>query len=460
MKIWQLTYYNLVVDIFGGETVTGLKARRTRESVLAYLFLLPSLIVLSIFTFWPIGFSFVLSFFKWDFRNMKNPYFYGLGNYKEILKFDYPVKFPLYKGILYSALYISLAFLTVVFIFLIAEMLLKRRVAVKGSIFLVSYLTLIVLYFIVRSQLSILVLSILLVAVAILMFALLYKKLVDSKLMKEHMWLGFTMWLLGYVLLEFKFSGVFKNQSYGIIDYFIDASEKNLFFKALTNTTYYVILTVPIGLILSLLIALLLNNEIKFKAFFRTSFFIPFVTSSVAVGLIWKWIYNDDVGLLNYLLVSMGMQPVKWLKDAKWTIPTVSIVAIWKTVGYNAMIFLAGLQNIDTFYYEAADVDGANSLQKFLKITWPLLSPTTFFLLIVSVIGAFKVFQEVFILYDGLPGPYGNSGMTMVYYVFDLFYRQQRMGIASAAAYLLFLVILVFTFIQYRVGDKVVEYVS
>lgn len=285
-------------------------------------------------------------------------------------------------------------------------------------------------------------------------------KIIDKQIMKDHAWLASVIGVVFYIITEFKFSAFFKGQSYGIIDYLLDASNKNLFFKALVNTTYYVILTVPIGLTLALLIALLLNNEIKFKAFFRTAFFIPFVTSSVAVGLIWKWIYNDDVGLLNYLLTTLGMQPVKWLKDAKWTIPTVSIVSIWKSVGYNAMIFLAGLQNIDTFYYEAAEVDGANSVQKFFKITWPLLSPTTFFLLIVSVIGAFKVFQEVFILYDGLPGPYGNSGMTMVYYVFDLFYRQQRMGIASAAAYLLFMVILVFTFIQYRVGDKVVEYVS
>lgn len=440
--------------------MVGIKARRAKESLLAYLFLLPSIIVLSIFTFWPIGFSFVLSFFKWDFRNMKNPFFYGFGNYKEILKFDYPVKFPFYKGLLYSLVYIMLAYLTMVFIFSIFELIMKKRIGVKNATFLVVYLTILVVYFFVRTELNMLLLAILLVLSAILIFALIYKKLVDFKLMKAHAWLGFVIWIVSYVLFEFKFSATFNNQSYGIIDYLVDASEKNLFFKALTNTTYYVILTVPIGLTLALLIALLLNNNIKLKAFFRTSFFIPFVTSSVAVGLIWKWIYNDDVGLLNYLLVSMGLEPVKWLKDARWTIPTVSIVSIWKTVGYNAMIFLAGLQNIDTFYYEAAEVDGANSMQKFLKITWPLLSPTTFFLLIVSVIGAFKVFQEVFILYDGLPGPYGNSGMTMVYYVFDLFYRQQRMGIASAAAYLLFLVILVFTFIQYRVGDKVVEYVS
>jgi len=436
--------------------VKRIKASKLKESMLAYLFLLPALVVLSIFTFWPIGFSFVLSFFKWDFRNMKNPYFYGFGNYKEILKFDYPVKFPFHIGFLYSLMYIALAALTIFTIFSFINILRKKQFE-RG--FLLALVPM-VIYFFLNSSVKPSLAIILNVVFYLSIFLILKFKLIDNKLIKEHAWISAIVGIVSYILFEFQFSAGYNGAKYGIIDYLMDASEKNLFFKALVNTTYYVVLTVPIGLTLALLIALLLNNEIKFKSFFRTAFFIPFVTSSVAVGLIWKWIYNDDVGLLNYLLSTMGLQPVKWLKDAKWTIPTVSIVSIWKSVGYNAMIFLAGLQNIDTFYYEAADVDGANSMQKFLKITWPLLSPTTFFLLIVSVIGAFKVFQEVFILYDGLPGPYGNSGMTMVYYVFDLFYRQQRMGIASAAAYLLFIVILIFTFIQYRVGDKVVEYVS
>jgi len=436
--------------------VTQLRRKKLKESVLGYTFLLPALVVLSIFTFWPIGFSLVLSFFKWDFRNMNNPYFYGLGNYKEILKFDYPVEFPFYKGLFYSLLYIMIAVFILFSVSQIVSAIKRKRV---GFIDVVPILV-VVAYMVFRNYISFNLSVIVSIALVVFTFVMIKRNLLDLKMVKEHGWTSFFIWLFAYIFIEFKLPALINGKSYGIIDYFLDASEKNLFFKALTNTTYYVILTVPIGIALSLLIALLLNNEIKLKAFFRTSFFVPFVTSSVAVGLIWKWIYNDDVGLLNYFLTTIGLQPVRWLRDAKWTIPTVSIVSIWKSVGYNAMIFLAGLQSIDTFYYEAAEVDGANSFQKFLKITWPLLSPTTFFLLIVSVIGSFKVFQEVFILYDGLPGPYGNSGMTMVYYVFDLFYRQQRMGIASAAAYLLFLVILVFTFIQYRVGDKVVEYVS
>jgi len=436
--------------------VTQLGKKRFKESMLGYLFLLPALVILAIFTFWPVGFSFVLSFFKWDFRNMNNPYFYGFGNYKEILKFDYPVEFPFYKGLFYSILYMAIALFILFSVSQMVSVIRKK----KTSLVDIVPLIVVVAYFVFRNYISFTLSIVLSIILLLFVIVALKRNIFDKKMIKEHGWISFFVWLVSYVLIEFQFPSLINGKSYGIIDYFLDASEKNLFFKALTNTTYYVILTVPIGIALSLLIALLLNNDVRLKAFFRTSFFIPFVTSTVAVGLIWKWIFNDDVGLLNYLLTTIGLQPVKWLKDAKWTIPTVSIVSIWKSVGYNAMIFLAGLQSIDTFYYEAAEVDGASSFQKFTKITWPLLSPTTFFLLIVSVIGSFKVFQEVFILYDGLPGPYGNSGMTMVYYVFDLFYRQQRMGIASAAAYLLFLVILVFTFVQYRVGDKVVEYVS
>lgn len=429
---------------------------KLREAVLAYLFLTPALVVLSIFTFWPIGFSFVLSFFKWDFRNMKSPYFYGLGNYKEILQFDYPVKFPFHVGLIYSSVYIGLAILSMV---IVSEIF---RISTKKKPSMVFYVALVLtaVYFVIRNNLNLTGSVFLVVVLGLFILIALRKKLFYKKFFEDHAWFAFLVWIVSYIVFEFRLSAGLNGEVFGVMSFFMDAAEKNLFFKALVNTTYYVVLTVPIGLTLALLIALLLNNDIKFRAVFRTAFFIPFVTSSVAVGLIWKWIYNDDVGLLNYFLSSLGLRPVRWLKDAKWTIPTVSIVSIWKNVGYNAIIFLAGLQNIDAFYYEAAEVDGANSWQKFMKITWPLLSPTTFFLVIVSVIGAFKVFQEVFVLYDGLPGPYGNSGMTMVYYVFDLFYRQQRMGIASAAAYLLFLIILAFTFIQYRIGNRVVEYVS
>jgi len=292
--------------------------------------------------------------------------------------------------------------------------------------------------------------------IMLLFFVFIFLELRDlgDKLFK-HLWLVLFAILGIFIVLRYVFP-----VDYGILNYVLEAKEKNLFIKAIYNTTYYVILTVPTTIFLALMIALLLNANIKLRAFFRTAYFLPFVTSIVAISLVWQWIYNDEYGLLNYVLSWLGIEKIAWLKDEKWTIPTIAILSIWKGFGYDAVIFLAGLQNIDKFYYEAADVDGANTFQKFFYITWPLLSPTTFFLLIVSMISAFKVFAEVYVLYGGLPGPYNYSGLTMVYYVFDLFYRQQRMGIACAGAYLLFVAIAVLTFIQFKIGRKMVEYVS
>ena len=281
------------------------------------------------------------------------------------------------------------------------------------------------------------------------------KRTKHIQLFFKHGWLSAFLAIIAFLMWSLA-----DKKIYGLMDYFLEAQEKNLFVKALVNTGYYVILTVPTTIVLALGVALLLNSNIKLRTFFRTAYFIPFVTSVVAVSLVWKWIFNDLYGLLNYFLSLFGMEGIAWLKDEKWTIPTIAMVSIWKTVGYDAVIFLAGLQNIDKFYYEAAEVDGATTWQKFKHITWPLLSPTTFFLLIVSLISSFKVFTEVYILYDGLPGPYNNSGMTMVYYVFDRFYQQQRMGIACAAAYILFAIILIFTGLQFWAGRRAVEYVS
>jgi multiple sugar transport system permease protein len=244
-----------------------------------------------------------------------------------------------------------------------------------------------------------------------------------------------------------------------IFAYISQAKQEADFVKALWNTAYYVILSTPITIFFALIIALLLNNQIKGKTFFRTIYFIPFVTSVVAVSLVWQWIFNDN-GLLNYILSMFGIDRILWLKDEAYTIPTIAIISIWKLVGYYSVIFLSGLQNIDRSYYEAAEVDGASFTQKFKFITWPLLSPTTFFILIVSMINAFKVFSEIFVLYSGMPGPYNNSGLTVVYYIYDKFYSQQRMGQASAAAYVLFGVILLFTFIQLRTGNRRVHYDS
>ncbi|MGB9790073.1 MAG: carbohydrate ABC transporter permease [Thermotoga caldifontis] len=412
---------------------------KVREAILAYLFLVPSFLILGTFVFWPVGFSFVLSFFRWDFKNMRSPVFAGLENYREIFRFFPAMEHSFTEALLWT---LFLIFVSVAFVVSIYGIAFKKRIS---WILLIST---VLLYF---SDLPLLRIILLFVCLSIFTIVVLRTR----KDLSRHV-AGMVAITTALLVLMFALDRRF----YTVIDFLLEGRDRNLFVKAMFNTLYYVVLSVPITIGLALGIALLLNSNVKFRAFFRTAYFVPFVTSVVAISLVWRWIFDDAYGLLNYFLSFFNVQKIAWLKDERWTIPTVAIVSIWRTVGYDAVIFLAGLQNIDRSYYEAADVDGANSRQKFFYITWPLLSPTTFFLLIVSLINAFKVFTEVYVLYSGLPGPYNNSGLTMVYYVFDRFYVQQRMGIACAAAYILFAIILVFTLIQFRVGRSVVEYVS
>ena len=229
------------------------------------------------------------------------------------------------------------------------------------------------------------------------------------------------------------------------------------FWKSLQNTLIFVIGVVPLSIIISLVIATFLNQKIKFRGLFRTIYFIPFVTSVVAVSIVWRWIFHSQYGVLNYALGFLGISPIKWLSDPDWAMPSLIILAVWKGLGYNIIIFLSGLQNIDKQYYLAAKIDGAGAWERFKNITVPLLSSTTFFISIVSVINSFKVFDEVFALFGGQPGPAG-SAETIVYYIYNKFYGEWNFGVASAAAYVLLFVIFIFTLIQLYVGKKKVNY--
>ncbi|MCM3766805.1 carbohydrate ABC transporter permease [Neobacillus niacini] len=226
------------------------------------------------------------------------------------------------------------------------------------------------------------------------------------------------------------------------------------FWKSLGNTLLFVVGVVPLSIIISLVIATLLNQKIKFRGLFRTIYFLPFVTSVVAVSIVWRWIFHSQYGVLNYFLGLFGISPINWLTDPTWAMPSLVILAIWKGLGYNIIIFLAGLQNINQQYYLAAKIDGAGAWERFKNITVPLLSPTTFFISIVSIINSFKVFDEVYALFGGQPGPAG-SAETIVYYIYNKFYGEWDFGVASAAAYVLFLVIFIFTLIQLYFGKKV-----
>lgn len=230
-----------------------------------------------------------------------------------------------------------------------------------------------------------------------------------------------------------------------------------VFWQSVKNTMIFVAGTVPLEILIALSIAMALNLPLRFRAFYRLAFFLPYVTTVVAVAMVWLWIYHDQWGLLNQILGWFGVAPQKWLLHPKWTMLTIIIMSIWKTVGYTTVIFLAGLQGVDKELYNAARVDGANDRQVFWHITWPLLSPTTFFVSITSVIGAFKVFTEIFVLYGGRPGPL-KAATTIVFYIYEAAWTDYRAGFASAAAYVLFFMVLAVTMFQLWYAKRRVTY--
>ena len=225
------------------------------------------------------------------------------------------------------------------------------------------------------------------------------------------------------------------------------------FLSAFKNTALYVILVVPISTALSIIFATLLNQKIKLNGLFQTAYFLPMVTSVTAVGLAWKWMYNYDYGFINYILSLFNISPINWLNSAQWGMPALVIYGIWNIMPFTIILLLSGLQNIDELYYTAAKVDGASTLRTFFRITVPLLAPTIGLVLIVNMINAFKVFTELFPLFNGKPGV-AYSLYTVVYYIYDMFYIKWKLGPAAAAAIILFAVIFVLTMIQLWIQRK------
>ncbi len=220
------------------------------------------------------------------------------------------------------------------------------------------------------------------------------------------------------------------------------------FWKSLWNTFYFVIATVPLGMALSLALALLLNDKLRGVGLFRTIFFTPVVTSTVAAGVIFVWLMDYDQGAINWLLQSVGIGRINWLQSERWAMPAVILMTLWKQTGYNMVLFLAGLQGIPDMYYEAASIDGARrGWQTFRHVTWPLLWPTTFFVLVVSVIYAFRSFEQMYAMTRG--GPVGAT-TTLVYFIFDRAFKLGNMGQAAATSALMVVIVLAITWIQFR----------
>ena len=229
------------------------------------------------------------------------------------------------------------------------------------------------------------------------------------------------------------------------------------FVSSLKNTMLYVFITVPISTVLALLFSVLLNRKIHLHAFFQSSYFLPMVTSSIAIRLVWKYMFNSDYGIINSFLQMFGVQGPKWLRMPDDAMKALCVFGIWKSLPTSIIMLLSGLQSIDPRYYIAARMDGASSTKQFFRITLPLLSPTIALVLTTRVISASKVFNEVFVLWNSEPGP-ARSLYTVVFYIYESFFENWKIGLASAAAVVLFFIVFALTLVQLFVQKKLVFY--
>ena len=228
--------------------------------------------------------------------------------------------------------------------------------------------------------------------------------------------------------------------------------ETPLFWQALRNTFYFALVGGPLSIAVSLGAALLLNAKlVRFKGFFRTVYFAPFVTTLVAVAIVWRYLYHTRYGLLNYGLGWFGVDPVDWLGDPRWAMPAIILMTVWKSFGYNMLIFIAGLQAIPEELYEAAKIDGASAVQRFRHVTLPQLAPTLVFVTVITMIGFFQLFVEPYVMTLG--GPL-RATTSVVLLMYEEGFRWWRLGYAAAVAFVLFAVILLATLVQLRLQRK------
>ena len=224
------------------------------------------------------------------------------------------------------------------------------------------------------------------------------------------------------------------------------------FWLALKNTFYFALIGGPLTVATSLGAALLLNAKVvRFKTLFRTIYFLPFVTTLVAVAIVWRYLYHPQYGYLNYALGAVGIHPIDWLGDPRWAMPAIILLAVWKNFGYNMLIFIAGLQSVPEDLYEAAALDGAGAVRQFWHVTLPNLAPTFFFVGVVTMIGYFQLFAEPYVMTTG--GPLGAT-TSLVLFMYEEGFRWWRLGVAASIAFLLFLIILVWTAIQLRLERR------
>ncbi|TGY43505.1 sugar ABC transporter permease [Clostridium sartagoforme] len=278
-------------------------------------------------------------------------------------------------------------------------------------------------------------------------------------------WLFISPALIGFSI--FTFGSIIYSLYLSLTDYdlmtkpkfiglenFIRAFTKDeYFYKFFGNTLYFVVFLVPIVLVISLLLALLINKKVgRMTKAYRVALFLPSITSTIAVSMVWLWIFNPDMGLINNLLTAIGFNnPPMWLNSPETSKMALIIMRVWQMSGYYMIMFLAGLQTIPESLYESAQVDGANKIQSFFKITLPMLSNTTFVVIILLVIEAFNMFESIFIMTNG--GPLGSTS-TIMYYIYEQGFGNYNMGYASAIAWIFFVIIMIITLIQYKFRNE------
>lgn len=234
-------------------------------------------------------------------------------------------------------------------------------------------------------------------------------------------------------------------------DNYVRLFHDKLFGTAVYNTFIYSLFSIFPQMALGLLLAVLLNGKLRGRLFARVSVYIPNVTSMVAVSMIWLWIYDPSLGILNRVLKTFGLAPVQWLYDPSTAMAAIIMMGIWKSIGYTMIVYLSGLQSIPASLYEAAHMDGATKVRQFFAITIPMLKPTTFFILVMSCINSFMVFEQVNILTNG--GPL-NKTTTIVHQIYLRGFQDFQMGYASAMAMVLFVITLLITLLNFRLGNK------
>lgn len=257
--------------------------------------------------------------------------------------------------------------------------------------------------------------------------------------------------IFSFILSVMKWDGSKTPMEFVGLKNFAQIFGDRIFVQSFLHTIQYALLTVVPTLVLSLLLAVLLNHKLKGIAIFRTALYFPYIASIVAVGAVWNMLFQPDFGPINEFLKFIGIsKPPRWVVDVKWAMVAISVVSVWKYMGYYMIVYLAALQGISGSLYEAAGMDGANGIQKLRYITIPMLTPTTFFVLIMLTIQCFKVFDLVYVMTGGGPG---NATKTLVNYIYEKAFTSWEFGPASAGAIVLFAVVLVITLIQFA-GEK------